>query len=116
MTVQKFQVGDVVAVRPFTEIDIGDIGGLQVNSTHCFGIDVNHIDTVAKDGFKFQISDHDFYGGSHVYSLQSLTTGNAAAYSWAQGMLYGLLDCADTGEVDAPEEDLMGFLFDGGAA
>lgn len=115
MTVQKFQVGDVVAVRPFTEIDSGDIGGLRIDSTYCFGIGFKHINTMAKDGFSYQIIDHDIYGGSHVYSLRSLI-GNDAAYSWAQGMLYGLLDRADTGEVDAPEEDLMGFLFDGGAA
>ena len=116
MTVQKFQVGDLVAVRPFTEIDNGDIGSLRINSSYCFGIGADHSDALAKNGFLYRIAGHHTYNDSHVYSLNSIMTGNEIDYNWAQGMLYGLLDRADTGEVDAPEEDLMDFLFDGGSA
>lgn len=115
----KFKEGDIVAVRPFDEIDLDDIGDLQyVNkeggSQFCYGIGIGHINKRSQDGYAYRIaSQGDYYRGTYVYRLEYIAQpGTYVSYTWAQGMLRGIEDDLDDEEIDPPDsESLFGFLF-----
>lgn len=115
----KFKEGDIVAVRPFDEIDLDDIGNLQyenrgIGSQFCYGIGRNHIDKRSQDGYAYRIaSPGDDYRGTYVYRLEYIAQPDTyVSYTWAQGMLRGIEDGLGDEEIEPPDsESLIGFLF-----
>ena len=69
MPEQKFHVGDIVRIRPFDEIDDGDIGDLKRTSTECYAIHRSNIDGFSKSGPCVVKSGREIHG-TYIYRLE----------------------------------------------
>lgn len=115
-TDQKFNVGDIVRVRSFDEIDTDDIGSFSYHKPpkypigSCLGIQEDIINDRSAEG-DFIIHSHHYNPnrGAHVYELRKPGGGVIPCY-WAQGMLDFPVD--ESVKFDPPDpESLIGFLF-----
>lgn len=115
-TDQKFNVGDIVRVRSFDEIDTDDIGTFSYRKPpkyplgSCFGIGEDTINKRSIEG-DFIIYNHVYNPNAeaHTYELRK-PDGSLVAYYWAQGMLDFPAD--ESVKFDPPDpESLIGFLF-----
>lgn len=86
MPEQKFHKGDVVRIRPFEEIDTGDIGNITHAPDSCYSIRRETIDKMSKLGPFVVVSGCAAYG-TYVYEIKYHDSGSSADYYWAQGML-----------------------------
>ncbi len=109
---QRFQIGDTVNVRPFDEIDTGDIGLIRRNRDECYAIDREYINKVSTGGPFIIKSAHEDWN-TFIYSLSDLSSSERIRYYWAQGMLRFAEECGDNDPIDPGSlEDLFDFLQD----
>lgn len=107
---QKFQIGDMVTVRPFDEIDTDDIGTLRRDSNECYAIESRYINAMSADGPFVIKSVHEDWG-TFIYKLSDPSSGKEKKYFWAQGMLQFAEGYEGNDPIDpGSPEDLFDFL------
>lgn len=112
MSDRKFYDGDIVAVRPFDEIDFDDIGDLSHDEKYCFGIVRSHIEEMSRKGYVFRIDADSMYYDENGYTYDIVDMyGSIQSYRWAQGMLYGLTDQFSEPVEEPGGDSIMDFLF-----
>lgn len=109
----KFSKGDVVAIRPFNEIDSDDIGRVGISENSCFSIPCEHINRQSASGEKpYVVTRIDCEYSTYIYRLRLLDSDeerDPITYWWAQGMLRPYVE--QTELPDADDTEFFGFLY-----